>query len=325
MAFAFMKVCLPNLVDGKRRTTHGWFVASLRSASARGVPLRRTIERMIDDTRNRDPYERFAAFYNLEYSSFVADLDFYRTFAQQANGPVLELGCGTGRVLAALEDLDLPLTGIDSSKTMLAIAREVLAGTTALIHADMTALSGNAALPNAPYWMAFSAINSFLHLPDVASQVAALESIRAVTVTGGILLLDLMVPEPQYLASLNGILHIEFSTTLPGGQRLDKLVSRTHDLAEQLIHTTVFFDTIDEATGTVTRVADSYDTRYIHRFEIEHLLSLAGWRLISVYGSYDLDPYSNDAERMIVLATWGDMHAELAIASTEFERSLHVK
>jgi hypothetical protein len=117
-----------------------------------------------------------------------------------------------------------------------------------------------------------------------------------------------MVPEPQYLAGLDGRLQLEFSTSLPDGRTLHKVVSRTHDLSEQTIHTTVFFDLTEPSAGAVTRVSDSYVTRYIHRWELEHLLERAGWRLISVYGSYDLEPYGSDSERMIALATWGDMN-----------------
>ena len=116
-----------------------------------------------------------------------------------------------------------------------------------------------------------------------------------------------MVPDPAYLASLDGRLQPEFATVLTNGSRLDKVVSRTHDLATQTIHTTVYFDILDPGTHQMTRIADSYATRYIHRYELELLLAEAGWSLISLYGSYDLEPFESDSERMIALATWGDM------------------
>jgi SAM-dependent methyltransferase len=251
-----------------------------------------------------DQYARFATFYDLEHAQYDADLDLYRQFAMQANGPVLELGCGTGRVLRALEHLGLPLTGIDNSDSMLAIARERLAPSTALIRRDMTRLSDCRKLPNAPFWMAFSAINTFLHLPDAEAQRAALESLREVVVPRGLLLLDLMVPEPTYLSSLDGRVILEFSGLLPDGSRLEKWVVRTHDLSKQTIVTAVVFDVTDSESGIVRRIVDRYQTRYIHRFELEHLLATTGWELVSVYGSYDLEPYDSDAERMIALATW---------------------
>lgn len=265
---------------------------------------------MIDDGVPDDRYARFAAYYDLEYAAHTADLDFYREFAYQAGGPVLELGCGSGRVLAALEETGLELTGIDSSPSMLGIARRSLGDKAALIQCGMEDVASCGELHQDHYWMAFSAINTFLHLPDSAAQLAALNGLRKVVVQGGLLLLDLMTPEPHYLASLDARVVHELVATLPDGHRLDKWAVRSHDLATQTIDTTVFFDTTNALTGVVTRVSDRYLTRYIHRFELEHVLERAGWRLISVYGSYDLSPYSSESERMIALATWGSMDAE---------------
>jgi len=252
-----------------------------------------------------DAYLRFAEFYDLEYDQYRDDLELYRHFAVEANGPVLELGCGSGRVLRALEDLGLPLAGIDSSEAMLRLASGRLSADTTLVHARMEDLQATR-LPDAPYWMAFSAINTFLHLPDADAQLAALEAIRSVVIDGGLLLLDLMTPDSLYLAGLDGRVTLEYSGTMADGRRLDKWTARSHDLERQIIHTTVLFDTIDPLNGVVTRIVDEYDTRYIHRWELEHLLARAGWQLIALYGSYDLEPYRADSERMIALATWND-------------------
>jgi SAM-dependent methyltransferase len=256
-----------------------------------------------DNGRPDDRYARFARFYDLEFGSFVDDLDFYREFAQQANGPILELGCGTGRVLLALEDTGLPLAGIDDSAAMLVRARSRLRPETQLAEASMGEVA-TANLTNGPYWMAFAAINTFLHLETVAEQLTTLRALREVVVSGGLLLLDLLVPEPAYLADLDGRVQHEFAWMGAAGDRLDKWVSRTHDLATQTIHTTVYFDTTNARTGAVSRVVDRYTTRYIQRFELEHLLARAGWELVSLYGSYDLEPFHADAERMLALATW---------------------
>ncbi|HEX5164904.1 MAG TPA: class I SAM-dependent methyltransferase [Thermomicrobiales bacterium] len=264
---------------------------------------------MSDEHSPDDPYLRFAGYYDLEYATHTADLDFYREFAYQAGGPILELGCGSGRVLTALVETGLELTGLDNSPAMLTLARESLDSDVRLVECSMDAVAECAELRPDHYWMAYSAINTFLHLPDTTAQLRALEGLRRVVVQGGLLLLDLMTPDPHYLAGLDGRVVHELSATLPDGNRLDKWAVRTHDFATQTIDTTVFFDTTD-ATGTVSRVSGRYLTRYIHVFELEHLLERAGWRLISLYGSYDLSPFSSDSERMIALATWGSIETE---------------
>jgi hypothetical protein len=120
------------------------------------------------------------------------------------------------------------------------------------------------------------------------------------------LILDLFPPDPQFLTALDGRIIHEFSASLENGDRLDKWVARTHDFGTQTIEAQVWYDVTDAASAAVRRLSDQYLTRYIHRFELEHLLWRTGWRVVSLFGSYELDPFDSDSERMIVLATWGD-------------------
>ncbi|CAN5679485.1 class I SAM-dependent methyltransferase [soil metagenome] len=247
-------------------------------------------------------YAVLSQFYDLEYSVFDADLDMYRQFAERARGPILELGCGTGRVLEAFDGIDYPIVGIDTSNAMLEIARPRIPETVTLVQRDMRDCDAEPALPNGPFSFVLSAINTFLHLPDVRSQIETLESVRAVTAPGGIMLLDLFVPDPTLISSLNGQLSLEFQHVFDNRERLDKWVARTHDLASQLIQTTVYFD-VTHPDGSVQRLVDYYSTRYVHLYELEHLLSRTGWDLVSLFGNYDLEPFSSESERILALAT----------------------
>jgi hypothetical protein len=83
---------------------------------------------------------------------------------------------------------------------------------------------------------------------------------------------------------------------------LDKWVARTHDLAAQLIQTTVYFE-VTTPEGSVRRLIDHYSTRYVHLYELEHLLSRTGWDLVSLFGNYDLEPFGSDSDRILALAT----------------------
>jgi len=71
-------------------------------------------------------YNKFAKYYDAYIGSFCDDLDLYRSFCDK-NDKILEVGCGTGRILKYLLDMGLKnITGIDVSKEMLALAREKL-------------------------------------------------------------------------------------------------------------------------------------------------------------------------------------------------------
>src|SRR5690348_16290012 len=69
-------------------------------------------------------YDIIAPFYDIEHARFNEDLDMYRNFAELSGGALLELACGSGRVLLPLARAGYAITGVDSSAKMLDIARQ---------------------------------------------------------------------------------------------------------------------------------------------------------------------------------------------------------
>jgi SAM-dependent methyltransferase len=246
-----------------------------------------------------DPYAVLSRFYDLEFDAYDADVDMYRQFIVNMGGPVLELGCGTGRILQHLQSLDVQLFGVDTSESMLAAASQRLEARVDLARLDMRSLEE---LGTRRFSLVFCAINSFLHLPDVDSQLAALESVELVIQHDGVFIIDLFVPQPEFLLAQDGRLEVEFSAVLDDGSRLDKLTTRSHDLANQSLYTTVYYD-LTGVDGMLSRTVATYTTRYIHQFEMEHLLARTGWDIVSVYGGYDLHPFDSESDRMIFVAT----------------------
>src|SRR5688572_18345666 len=73
-----------------------------------------------------DPYAELPDLYDLEHAGFSDDVELYLRLAEVVGDPILELGCGTGRVLAPLAAAGHRITGIDRSRPMLDRARAVL-------------------------------------------------------------------------------------------------------------------------------------------------------------------------------------------------------
>jgi len=69
-------------------------------------------------------FDRIARFYDYEQAGFVKDIPFYVEYAKNCGGDVLELACGTGRVLIPIAREGVKITGLDISKEMLDIARK---------------------------------------------------------------------------------------------------------------------------------------------------------------------------------------------------------
>jgi len=88
--------------------------------------------------------ETFARLYTAQYASYEEDLPLWRSLAEDRGSPVLELGCGAGRVLLRLAEAGHTVTGLDSNPAMLRRARAAAAqrsaGQVRLVQGDARAL-----------------------------------------------------------------------------------------------------------------------------------------------------------------------------------------
>lgn len=250
----------------------------------------------------RDAMNRIARFFDAEYADYDDDLPVLEAYAGRAGGPILELGCGTGRALIPLAQAGYHVTGVDLSPAMLRLARAKAdaAGVgerVTLIEGDYTdtPLGG-------PYKLAFIVMNTFLHLPDQAAQLAALRHWRAHLAPRGHLIIDVLNPDVAQLAALDGGVewHHTWQDPATGGVIIKQMI-RTVDLAEQIMHVTLMYDEV-AADGEMRRTLAAFDLRYLWRFEAELLLDKAGYTAEAVYGGWDLSPFANDSDRLILVA-----------------------
>ena len=95
---------------------------------------------MIDDS-----YSLAAKYYDAAYSAKedLVDRDFYLDLAREYGGPVLELGCGTGRITLPLARQGVDVTGIDASRAMLEVLRAKLADEPAAIKRRVRVVEGD--------------------------------------------------------------------------------------------------------------------------------------------------------------------------------------
>ncbi len=247
-------------------------------------------------------YRDIAPLYDLEFDEFDADVDLYRGYAEIVGSPILELGCGTGRLLIPLATAGFDVTGIDSSNEMLELARTRVAqaglSDIELRHMDMRQLDE---LPTDNYHLVFCAVNSFLHLDSRSDQLDTLNSVRRVIDERGVLVIDVFHPTPAALSAMDERLTLDGDWQQPDGTRVHRFSQRRVHLAEQLIDTQLLFDFID-ADGRVTRSQTNYQTRYVYHFEMVGLLNAAGFDIEGVYGSYGLDPLDDTSTSMIFVA-----------------------
>lgn len=246
-------------------------------------------------------FDRFARYYDADYSDVTDDIAFYLELARRCDDPIIELMCGSGRLLLPLARAGHRLTGVDISPTMLALAQAKLAD--ASLSERVTLVEGDicASAPAGAFGLAIVGLNSFMHLTTTADQRAALGHIHMALATGGLLVLDLFNPDLRTLADAAGQLVLEKRFLLNDGTTVHKFVTQQTDTAAQLSQITFIYDELD-ADGRVRRSTLPFTMRWLYRYELEHLLVRTGFELTALYGSYELDAYSSDSELMLAVA-----------------------
>lgn len=254
----------------------------------------------IDNRSVPDAYAVDADFYDAIHSAFADDIGLWLSFAGRTDRPVLEVGCGTGRVALELALNGHTVTGVDPSPAMLQLARaraEEEAIDVTLIEGSVTSL----ALEPDHYGFALLPLDVFLYCEDGEAQLATFRAIAAALTFNGLLAIDVPGPALWLDPGSNGQPMLTFTGETASGVRFDCWHMHKDDLAAQTRHLRVTYETLAD-DGSVRRRVSEHRLRYLYRFELEYLLDLAGLALVDMYGDYDLGPLTNDSERMIAIA-----------------------
>jgi SAM-dependent methyltransferase len=234
---------------------------------------------------------------------FEDDLPLYLDLARQEGGRVLEVACGSGRVLVPLANNGFDVVGIDVSPHMLALARAKLNATPAnaqLVQADMRTVS----LQTRDFDLAILAVKSFAYLIEVDDQLACLRRIHDHLRPNGLLAIDLLHPRIEWLSASRGSMRDDLLQHVPKQGftlwRFESVVS--NDVARQVRIIRSIYEIVDDAGRVVEKRFVEWPYRWLHRFEAEHLLQRAGFQIETVYGGYRREVFASDSAAMVFLA-----------------------
>ena len=225
------------------------------------------------------------------------DTGFYIDAAKETGGPVLEVGCGTGRVLIPTARAGIEIVGLDLSPSMLNVCRERLLEEpkevrtrVQLIDADMRdfKLEQTFRLVTIPF-------RPFQHLTTVEDQLSCLGCIHRHLVEGGRLIFDIFNPSLEALTreDVGEEIIEEPGFTTPDGRRVvrrHRIVSRNH--FNQIIYVELIYD-VTHPDGREERLVHPFPMRYLFRFEAEHLLVCGGFEIEHVYADFDKNLYGS--------------------------------
>ena len=247
-------------------------------------------------------YVDYAEYYDVDHSPQI-DIPFYLEYAQQCGSPVLELACGTGRVLIPLAEAGLEMYGIDLSENMLAhcrrkVAERDLGDRAHLVLADMSSYD----LPRKDIALAYVPVRSFMHLHTQEAQLACLRCTYEHLRPGGTFIVDVYAPSYRMLAQEpDRPFFVRRESPLPGGGRLlrrDRFVR--NDLLMQVQHYEIRFEEYDAAGALVRERVLHLSTRYTFRYELQLLFERAGFEVVNLFRDYDKNAYDGTGEIIAV-------------------------
>jgi len=254
-----------------------------------------------------DEYDRIdAGIYDCYATGVSGDVAFYVDQAKRSGSPVLELGCGTGRILIPVAEAGVEVVGIDRSPSMLAVAKERVATLNSEVRSRIELAQGD--MRDFSLGRRFGLIvipyRSFLHLLATDDQRAALGRIREHLGDAGRLVFNVFDPRLDLLQQSTG-----------GGSELRKLAEFTHpqthrrvvgwyasscDPLRQVIEQYNVFDQMDDQGTVVARQYVPLTLRYVFRYEMQHLLELCGFKVDALYGDFERGPFRYGGEQVWV-------------------------
>lgn len=251
-------------------------------------------------------YARFAEYYDhvVPYRD-RPDVAFFVDVARESGGPVLEVGCGTGRVLIPTARAGVAIEGLDSSPPMLDVCRVSLEREAADVRARVTLHLGDMREPpiDGTFALVTVPFRAFLHLLTVEDQLSTLTALRERLRPGGRLVLDLFNPSLPLLVDQRATTDPmpEPPFVMPDGRRVVRsyrILGRDYANQTQEIE---FAFAITEPDGRHQIERERFQLRYIFRYEAEHLLERSGFRVEAVYADYERRPFGSTYPGELIL------------------------
>jgi SAM-dependent methyltransferase len=230
--------------------------------------------------------------YDMETHQFEPDGSFLLALAQQLGGPVLELGCGTGRLAIPLAQHGIDMTGLDIVPGMLARAKQKAGDLPiAWVEADARAFQLGRKVR-----LIFDNGAAFMHVLARTDHEAILACVREHLDTDGRYVLCVSMLQPTQMTDKEE--REWFSYVDHQGCEVRVSGTERYDLVRQIYHEDAVRRWRDEAGQEVIRHAP-LARRIFFPPELEALLHYNGFTVLDRYGSWDASPLTNESHTMI--------------------------
>jgi SAM-dependent methyltransferase len=238
-------------------------------------------------------------------SPVEGDIDFYRRLARETGGPILEVGCGTGRVAAVLAADGHQVVGVDRSAPILRLAERRRASLAADVarrltfcEADMTSLD-----LGRDFALIVTPSRVFQFALTTNAQRQALAALRCHLRPDGRLVLDLFDPLLDLVVAPSGALRggIELMHPTTENRVTWEVTAQNPDPFRQLIVDDWTATELDGSGRVLRSETERLTLRWSLRAEMRHLFELTGFEVVAEYGDFRGGPPAYGHEQVWVL------------------------
>lgn len=239
----------------------------------------------------------FARFYDVIYNQLRSiDQTFYAAQLSGVKGPCLEIGSGTGRLLAWAVGHGIDIYGLEPSPAMIQKCKAKLPGKQSLRinqgFAQTMDLGRQFELIIAPFRV-------FQHLLTIEDQLAALERVAAHLKPGGRLIFDAFVPDLGKMAQGKSTIK-DFDGEWQPGCKLERHINIAPEPTAQLLRLWINLHWQEEPNGDWSQKTTPIEMHYYHQFELQHLVERSSLELEKICGDFSEGPVNEKSKDFVV-------------------------
>jgi len=223
-------------------------------------------------------------------------VEFWLSQARISGDPILELGCGAGKLSIPLAEAGFSVTGLDNSPALLQFAASK-SDTVQWIEGDMRSFD-----LNERFALIMLPSNNLGHLHTPEDFENCIDSVKRHLLPGGVFVIDVFVPNLDLLLRYAEGEHALDEYDSPEGHGRVRVTARSHyESATQIVRTT----TIRKAAGQPD-VIGSLDLKMYYPGELEALVRCNGLRMVDRYGGHAGEAFDNKSRFQILVCEDSD-------------------